>query len=85
MNKKRFEWIDTLKGIGITLVVASHIYTGEFRSFIGIFSMPLFFFIGGFLYSSKYDHQVYLKKKIVHLIVPYIAFILLFFYCILYN
>ncbi len=79
MNMKRFDWIDTLKGIGITLVVASHIYTGEIRSFLGIFSMPLFFFIGGFLYSSKYDNQVYFKRKIVHLIVPYIAFILLLY------
>ncbi|NES68881.1 MAG: acyltransferase family protein, partial [Okeania sp. SIO2D1] len=76
---KRFEWIDTLKGIGICTVVAGHIYGGEIREMIHIFHMPLFFCIGGFLYSSKYNNQEYLKNKLIHLIVPYISFIILLY------
>jgi fucose 4-O-acetylase-like acetyltransferase len=76
---KRFEWIDTLKGIGIVAVVASHIYSGEIREFIGIFCMPLFFFVGGFLYSPKYNNREYLTRKLIHLIIPYVAFIILLY------
>ncbi|MEB3341283.1 acyltransferase family protein [Okeania sp.] len=76
---KRFEWIDTLKGIGICTVVAGHIYGGAIKEIIFIFHMPLFFCIGGFLYSSKYNNREYLKKKLIHLIVPYISFVILLY------
>ncbi len=76
---KRFEWIDTLKGLGIVCVVAGHVFYGNIRYFTGIFAMPLFFFIGGFLYSPKYNYREYITRKLIHLIIPYISFMILLY------
>ena len=49
---KREEWVDTLKGIGILLVIVGHTNSPFFKLIYG-FHMPLFFMISGFLYNEK--------------------------------
>ena len=39
--------------------------------------MPLFFFLSGFLFKAKPPGQ-YFKRKLIHLILPYLAYLLLF-------
>lgn len=39
--------------------------------------MPLFFFLGGFLLSTK-PFSIFLKKKTQHLIIPYVKYLLFF-------
>ena len=39
--------------------------------------MPLFFFISGYLLKPTTDYKKYLKRKIIHLLLPYLAFLLL--------
>lgn len=39
--------------------------------------MPLFFFISGYLYKRRDNLRVYLNDKLIHLIIPYIIFLLL--------
>jgi fucose 4-O-acetylase-like acetyltransferase len=88
----RLHWIDSLKGIGIILVVLAHcnlsthyILSGEFNIYICSFVMPLFFFISGFLFDfGKYAESTinFVKGRFKSIIVPYFFFAILT--CIFY-
>lgn len=88
----RLHWIDSLKGIGIILVVLAHcnlsthyILLGEFNIYICSFVMPLFFFISGFLFDfGKYAESTinFVKGRFKSIIVPYFFFAVLT--CIFY-
>lgn len=78
-TQSRIAWIDTLKGIGILTVVAGHIFPDAVSRYIFLFHMPLFFFIGGFLFKPAPDQKEYLAKKSFHLLVPYVAFLFLIY------
>lgn len=70
----RILWIDLLKGIGIILVVVGHVYHNSIiYDWIYSFHMPLFFFAAGFLYR-KQGIILYIKRRIVTLVVPYFSF-----------
>lgn len=77
----RLHWIDTLKGIAITLVVfAHHSLPVTLNTYIYSFHMPLFFFISGFLFDfRKYAKSAsnFVKRRLKSLIVPYFFFALL--------
>jgi len=73
---ERIQWIDILKGIGISAVVVGHIWMPSSK-YIFLFHMPLFFFISGYLYKPGLRTRAYLKKKTLHLIVPYVSYLLL--------
>lgn len=75
-QNRRIEWIDSLKGFAIILVVLGHNTGGENAAyrFLYTFHMPLFFLISGFLFSMKPPLE-YLKRSFRHLMVPYIAFL----------
>lgn len=74
----RLHWIDTLKGIGIMLVVfAHHSLPVSLDTYIFSFHMPLFFFISGFLFDfGKYAGSAvgFIRGRFRSLIVPYFAF-----------
>jgi fucose 4-O-acetylase-like acetyltransferase len=76
-NNSRLDWVDTVKGIGILAVVAGHVYSGFTSRFMFMFHMPLFFFIGGFLQKSTTDYLGYLRRKSLHLLVPYVMYLIL--------
>lgn len=78
-TSSRIGWIDTLKGIGILTVVAGHIFPDAISRYLFLFHMPLFFFIGGFLFKPSSDWKEYLTKKSFHLLVPYAAFLCLIY------
>lgn len=78
---KRVEWVDTLKGIGIILMVLGHYpalaYTGRALILIYSFHMPLFLFVGGYLFSEISNRRELadrLRKNVRTLVVPYFAF-----------
>lgn len=77
MSNTRLAWVDVLKGIGILSVVAGHIYGGVLGDMIFLFHMPLFFVIGGMLYRSPYSDRAFLKQKAIHLLIPYVSFLIL--------
>ncbi len=68
----RLEYIDTLKGIGILLVLLGHVsgLPSALHDIIYSFHMPLFFVISGFLFSGRPPVYSYVKKKFFRLIVP---------------
>lgn len=86
---KRIVWIDTLRGIGITLVVMGHYYTSDSfaNTYIYTFHVPLFFFISGYLFKSgRYSGYFdILKNKAQTRIVPYLFFFLVSYVILLFR
>ncbi len=72
--------VDVLRGFGILLVVAGHIYSGPWISYIFSFHMPLFFFLSGFCAARKERQEPfgrYVLKKCRTLLLPYVIFFFL--------
>lgn len=91
MEKKRIEWIDILRGLGMFIVIWGHCFLSDayrVKSYIYSFHMPLFFFISGLTFSTNYldlPFKDYIKRKIKGLLVPYliinlIGILILFIY-----
>ena len=61
MEKKRIEYLDSLKGFGIILVIINHILPSghPIIKWMSDFHMPLFFVISGILlcYSSTFKNS----------------------------
>lgn len=75
--KKRYEYLDIAKGLGILMVVWAHILVvGWTHRFIYAFHMPLFFLISGMLYNKdKYSSFVdFFRARFKRLFVPYIIY-----------
>ena len=83
-NSLRVEWIDTAKGICITLVVLNHtlIYQGLpenrpdvflfFNDFMCSFRMPLYFFLSGLFFKTYGGGRFFIKKKVNKILVPFV-------------
>ena len=73
-------WVDTCKGLGIYLVVLGHAKINPtLHYFIYIFHMPLFFFLSGYLHSINRNLGSYVRRKMLHLLLPYASFLLLLY------
>ena len=74
--KKRIDWIDTLKGLGMFFVIWGHCFsTGTpIRKYIYSFHMPLFFFLSGLTCQNnfKLNTKDFIIKKIKTLLIPYL-------------
>lgn len=72
---KQNEWIDVAKGIGILLVIIGHSpFNPTIINIIFTFHMPLFFFMGGYLFNySKYKKNtiLFVSKKAKRLVYPF--------------
>lgn len=81
LNRKenRISRIDAIKGLGIVLVIAGHIYRSDLIVGIWIFSfhMPLFFFLSGYLLHYGRDLRDFIKRKVNSLLLPFIMFALI--------
>jgi fucose 4-O-acetylase-like acetyltransferase len=74
---KKIQWIDAWKGLGIVTVVIGHVLPYFLNKYIFWFHMPLFFFISGYLYKEDTNIGKFVRKKFLHLLVPYFLFLLL--------
>ena len=80
--KKRIEYIDILKGLGIVCVLLGHnlviqkngLLPEMIRYIIYSFHMPLFFFLSGYVFSAREKTSFFLKKKIRTIVVPMYVF-----------
>lgn len=72
---KRIEQFDTLKGVGIILVVLGHVFpqTGFVHNLIYGFHMPLFFFCSGVFFKERpiWDSTI---KDLKTLMIPWVTF-----------
>lgn len=67
----RIPWIDIAKGYGTLLVIYAHLGVGTIHSWMYSFHLPLFFFLSGYVFSTKYDFGEFLMKKIKSIVIPY--------------
>ena len=75
--KKRIEYIDVLRGIGIIYMVMGHIFGNKgFDYYIHAFHMPLFFFVSGLFFKQSKDMKFkdFFNKVTKQLLVPYLLF-----------
>lgn len=77
--RKRIEWLDIAKGIGILLVVLSHCLNINEKpaQILFTFHMPMFFLLSGYVFSGEDRFPVLVKKKAESLLLPYYGYILL--------
>ena len=76
---ERIDYIDVFRSFGIILMIMGHIGYGEtFDFFIHAFHMPMFFWISGFLFTTKTKEEMsffdLLQKKAKSLLLPYFVF-----------
>nr|MBQ4456980.1 acyltransferase family protein [Clostridia bacterium] len=74
--KKRIEWIDIAKFIGIFFVMFSHfeICPEYLRVFFTPFYLSIFFFCSGYCYKHTDDFPSFIKKKIRQLFIPWLIY-----------
>lgn len=83
--EQRIEYFDQLKGIAIILVVIGHVMQFSFGfdssdvvDMLGIFHMPVFFYISGYFLYKQIDKIsllfVKLYRRTLSLLVPYLVF-----------
>ena len=80
--KERVVWIDTAKGVCISLVVLSHvaIYLSRdygLASLFRTFRMPLYYILSGLFFKPYEGWRTFFKKKTNNLIIPYLFFFLM--------
>ncbi|MFW2488469.1 acyltransferase family protein [Clostridium chromiireducens] len=85
-ENKRIEYVDILKGLGIILVILGHLEIPTLmKAWIYSFHMPMFFFLSGLVWNSKYNElsvRDFVTKKIRSLLWPYLTFSIIY---LLYN
>lgn len=75
-NKKRFDYVDLAKALGMLTIIWGHVAAGKSVTFVYTFHIPLFFFLSGMVFvKGKYpDFLSFVKRKTQTLIVPYIIY-----------
>ena len=96
--KKRMDFLDIAKGIGIILVIIGHAFRDEMRiesafcefvyQAVYFFHMPLFFAISGVTFGLSYQKYVktpllFVKRKVLTQIVPVLAYATAMYVCFL--
>lgn len=69
----RIPWIDIAKGYGTILVIYAHLGVGTLWTWIYSFHLPLFFFLSGYVFSTKYDFKNFIARKCKSILVPYVC------------
>jgi len=70
---ERVDWVDTLKFIGILLVILGHI-NFPLNGFIYTWHMPLFFMVSGFFIKFETSFKDFIVKNFKRLMIPYFIF-----------
>ncbi len=75
-ERKRIDWIDCARGIGILLVMVGHGVDGLLRALIFSFHMPLFFILSGRTFRPSKDGRAWqrnVKRGARQLLIPLAA------------
>ena len=75
--KKRLEFIDIAKGIGILFVLLNHVESYQWVTFSSFFVIPIFFFCSGYTFSFNQEEKfrfITVVKKLPKLLKPYFFF-----------
>ena len=76
---KRFAYVDIAQILGMFFIVYGHtLRGGEVTTWIYTFHVPLFFFLSGVTFHGEaLDIKIFLKKKVVALLVPFFVWALI--------
>ena len=75
--KKRLEFIDIAKGIGIILVLFNHVESCQWVTFSSFFVISIFFFCSGYTFSFNQEEKfrfITVVKRLPKLLKPYFFF-----------
>ena len=64
IKQQRIIWVDWMKVLGMYFIIAGHFFPTGY-TYIYIFSVPLFFFLSGFL-NKKEDNRFTFWRKILY-------------------
>ncbi len=71
-DRRRIDWIDAAKGLGMILVVITHASPPTWlKEIVSSFNMPLFFVLAGFVYSTRREIHERTLKDARRLLLPY--------------
>lgn len=77
VKSERITGLDTLRGLGILIVVMSHTgYSGEFVRCGMIFTIPLFYVVAGCLFKDGGSFKSLVINKSRRIVVPYFFYLL---------
>lgn len=78
-NKKRVDWVDVLKGLGMIAIFLGHegASAGKLYLFVFSYHVPLFFFVSGFFSKVKEGESFiqFVKRKFQNIMIPYYGFV----------
>jgi fucose 4-O-acetylase-like acetyltransferase len=84
-KKPRLVWIDIAKGIGIIMIVCHHnfhFFTLHSMTKYIYWFFPVFFIVSGILHKQRDSQYEFIKRKFMHLLVPYTTYLFLWFLAI---
>jgi len=71
--KKRIKWLDVAKGYAMICVMLGHLEPGFIEPFLYSFHLPLFFFLSGYVFSTKRNFKDFFLRKCQELLIPYFS------------
>lgn len=71
MEKKRLEFIDVAKGIGMICIILGHLAISSVNRVVFTFHVPIFFFITGYFLNNRRTVTDFIKNKARTLLIPY--------------
>lgn len=75
---ERIAGLDTLRGLGILLVVMSHSgFYGDWMLYASIIHVPIFYLVAGYLFKDEATYGEMLSEKLRRIVVPYLFYSLL--------
>lgn len=84
-TNKRIDWVDIARGIGIIVVVCHHnLHFFKLDSMTKdiYWFFPVFFILSGFLHKQPGSQYEFIKRKFMHLMVPYSVYLFLWFFAV---
>ncbi len=74
-RRRRIEWVDVAKCVGILMVMYGHNWLDwKYAYLFNAFHMPLFFILSGYTFSVKGNLRDFVLRKAKALLVPYCTF-----------
>ena len=70
----RERWIDETRGYALLLVVFGHMGISYFGQYFTSCHLPIFYFLSGYLFSTRDKFPLFVKKKMKRLLIPYFCF-----------
>ena len=72
--KERILWIDAIKGVGIMMVMTSHMLSIPYDWVLYVGFIPFFFFVSGYTYKQKDNIKTLIVDKSKRLLIPYFVY-----------